>query len=267
MDKNQNFQKRGRFPVETQVKGLFLDYDGTISPLNIARSESAVPPKTMGVLYSISQRIPVAIITTKDLGFVVERTPFAHAWSALGGLEMKVGDVTIRAPCLTEITPDLTSALNFAKINADNNIEIEEKHDSEGAVVAFSVDWRQAQNNSAAETLASKIFSHCETLPLTVIRYEGQPFFDVFPCLIDKGQALQDMKRNLGLLDGVLFMGDSAVDNPAFQEADFAVGVNGNSHGDLACDFFVEFDEVAAFLDNLLKNNFCLDLSSYSHSR
>lgn len=217
----------------------------------------------MEVLHKISQRIPVAIITTKDLSFVVRRTPFAHAWSGLGGLEMKISRVTVKAPCLSNITPHLTTALKYAKCLADDDLIIEEKHDSDGAIVAFSVDWRQAKNSCAAEELALKIFSYCETLPVTTIRYEGQPFFDVFPCPINKGKALLELKRKLGLHDGVLYMGDSAADNPAFREANIAVGVlHEEIPKNLACDFFVKFEDVAAFLRGLLENNFSISLKS-----
>ena len=33
-----------------KVDGLFLDYDGTISPLNVTRGESRVPEETQAML-------------------------------------------------------------------------------------------------------------------------------------------------------------------------------------------------------------------------
>jgi len=66
-----------------KVGALFTDYDGTISPINVSRSESRVPPEIMFMLNRIRERIPVAVITTKSLEFVVAKTPFACAWSAL----------------------------------------------------------------------------------------------------------------------------------------------------------------------------------------
>ena len=170
---------------------------------------------------------------------------------------MKIGDVTVKASCLRNMTPYLTIALKYAKRLSDDDLIIEEKHDSEGAVVAFSVDWRQAKNGCAAEELALKIVSYCETLPVVTIRYEGQPFFDVFPCPINKGKALSELKQKLGLHDGVLYMGDSIVDNTAFEVADVAVGViHEETPDNLACDCFVRFEDVAAFLEALLRGGF-----------
>jgi HAD superfamily hydrolase (TIGR01484 family) len=258
LKKRRNNKCRSR-QTEAQVKALFLDYDGTISPLNVPRTESTVLPANMAILRQISRLIPVAVITTKDLSFVVKRTPFACAWAALGGLEIKIGSVVTLAPCVKKMTPHLKTALEYAKSLLDGGLLIEEKRDSEGVVVAFSVDWRQATNKFAAEERASKIVSYCEALPIFTIKYEGQPFFDFFPCPISKGKALLKLKQKLGLSDGILYMGDSSVDNAAFEVADIGVGVlHEETPGDLVCDYFVKFENVAIFLRGLLENDFCL---------
>src|SRR3990170_4117881 len=77
---------------QIRVKSLFLDYDGTISPLNASRSHSQVPAKTRTVLQRISKFIPIIIVSTKDLSFLLPRTPFAHAWGGIAGIEKKIGN-------------------------------------------------------------------------------------------------------------------------------------------------------------------------------
>jgi HAD superfamily hydrolase (TIGR01484 family) len=239
-----------------RVKALFLDFDGTISPLNVPISESAVATETLAVLHKIREQIPIAIITNKSLNFVEERTPFAHAWAALGGLITKIGNVTIQAPCLRNLE-HLTSALRYAKSLCNDDLTLEEKTDPKGRVVAFSVDWRQSKNPRKAKKAALKIFAYCETLPIFAVKYEKQPFFDVFPCKVNKGEALLQLKEELGLRNGVLFMGDSTIDNSAFRKADLAIGVrHAETPTSLACSYFVKFDDVADFLNTLLDNNF-----------
>ncbi len=75
-----------------KVEGLFLDYDGTISPLSVSGQESVVSQGTATILHRIKQLIPIGIITTKELSFIMPRTPFANAWSTIAGLKKKNGD-------------------------------------------------------------------------------------------------------------------------------------------------------------------------------
>jgi HAD superfamily hydrolase (TIGR01484 family) len=212
-------------PADARIKALFMDYDGTISPINVTLSKSAVPLKIMTRLCEISQLIPTAVITTKDLAFIVDRTPFAHAWAALGGLETCINGIVTRASCLKNRGEQISAALDFAKKLADNDLEIEEKQDSTGAPVGFSVDWRRTENKDAAKAKGIKIIAYCSTIALNVTKYEEQPFFDVFPCPVNKGKALLDLKRKFGLQGGILYMGDSGIDNAAFKKADIAVGI------------------------------------------
>jgi HAD superfamily hydrolase (TIGR01484 family) len=242
-----------------KVGALFTDYDGTISPINVSRSESRVPPEIMFMLNRIRERIPVAVITTKSLEFVVAKTPFACAWSALGGLETKIGEITTRRSCM-KTTRAVATALRYAKSLSEGVLTVEEKRDSRGKVVAFSVDWRFADNQGIAEKTAMKILSFCESLPVVTSSYNGQPFFDVFPCVVNKGKALLDLKQKLGVLDSVMYMGDSATDNSAFELADVAVGVvHAETPKNLACDYFVRFEDIVGFFRCLLENDFRFD--------
>src|SRR3972149_454136 len=255
-------QKEGLMPSLGQMKiqGLFLDYDGTISPLNVPRQESRVPAETEAVLHRIKQLIPVGIITTKDMAFIVPKTPFARAWCAIGGLEIRIGERIVTDPCVNAALPSISLALQYAQHYGDNHLFIEEKKDSTRQTIAFCVDWRQSQDPREAEVKANKVMACCQKPPLNVIRYEGQPFFDVYPCPIDKGRALAELKRNLGVKSGVMYMGDSKVDNPAFKVADIGIGVlHEESARDLTCNYYVKFEDVARFFQHLLENNLVFD--------
>lgn len=243
-----------------KIRGLFLDYDGTISALNVLRQEARAPEETQAVLQQIKELIPVCIITTKDMAFIVSKTPFARAWCAIGGLEIKIGERIITDPCVQAALPYISLALEYARRYRDTLLLIEEKKDSTGQTVAFCVDWRQSQDPKEAEARASKVMDCCQKPPLNVVKYEGQPFFDVYPCHIDKGKALAELKRNLGVKSGVMYMGDSKVDNPAFKVADIGIGVSHEeSAGDLICDYYVKFKNVARFFQHLIENNLVFD--------
>ena len=252
------------------VKALFLDYDGTISPIDSARSESAVTPENLAALNRVSKQIPIAVITNKDLDFVVKRTPFAVAWAGLAGLEIKTADGTAIIDGLESKIGGITAALEYAKSLSGCGLEIEEKHTSNGTTVAFSVDWRRNKNRSPtrgeipAKYRASQILSYCENSELVTYLYWKQPFFDVFPCHVDKGKAFLTLKQTLGLSDGVAYLGDSKADNSSFYVADLAVGVlHKETYPDLHYDFSVKFADVPVFLSSLLENGFQVNPNSH----
>jgi len=149
------------------------------------------------------------------------------------------------------------NALKYVKSCCDDDLTIEEKLDSQGRIVAFSVDWRHSKNPEKVKAKASRIAAYCETLPVFTVRYEEQPFIDVFPCEVNKGDALLLLKEKLGLSDGILYMGDSTLDNPAFEQADVAVGViHAETPTCLTCEYFVKFEDVAGFLNGLFQDGF-----------
>jgi hypothetical protein len=94
---------------------LVLDYDGTITSLNVVRARSRVPEKTFAVLHRIGKLTPIAIVTTKDLSFVMPRTSFALAWSGVSGLEAKIDGKILRKKGYLRRLKRVSLALEYAK--------------------------------------------------------------------------------------------------------------------------------------------------------
>jgi hypothetical protein len=92
---------------------------------------------------------------------------------------------------------------------------------------------------------------------LRLIRYETQPFYDVYPVAPDKGWALQQMLNELAVKNGVLYLGDSEIDNTAFEASSVSVGVihDETPLETLDCDYLVKFEYVPDFLNALLENH------------
>jgi len=251
------------------VNCLALDYDGTVSPMGVPRRESRVPEKTYRVLQEIGSLIPVVIVTTKDLSFVTKRTRFAYAWSGVSGLERKIGDTIARRRGYQRRLRNVSSAIEYAKSHiTDAGVEIEEKRDVHKRPIAFCIDWRRARNVLAAIKDIDETADYCKLLGLKLIRYGCQPFFDVYPVPVDKGVALKDVLEELRLKRGILYVGDSEADNPAFEVSDLGVGVIHERicRQKLICDYFVRFEDVSSFLSKLLANGLLFD-SAFSMIR
>jgi trehalose-6-phosphatase len=250
-------QPGGAGPRTMSLKCLSSDYDGTLSPLTVPRNESHVPLETGVMLRRISRSLPISVFTMKDLGFVMPRTPFANAWSAIGGLEMQIGKRVLKRESLESKLSSISDALAYARSHITAaGVEIEEKQNSEGCTLAFCVDWRQTKDPVMAKRETEVVAEYCKALGLGVFRYQKQPFYDVYPVVPDKGRALQETLKALDVKEGVLYLGDSEMDNSAFRVSNVSVGV---LHDDtplrlLDCDYLVKFEEVPSFLKALLAN-------------
>ena len=244
-----------------KVEHLSTDYDGTISPIQVARSESHVPLETRALLSQIGRSLPISIITMKDLHFITSRTPFANAWSATGGLETQIGKRILKNESVDSKLPMISKALEYAKTQANAaGIEIEEKQDSEGQTIAFCVDWRRTKNLDTAKQVADRIIDYSNALGLQVLRYESQPFYDVYPISPDKGKALQEMLSEIAVKKGVMYLGDSETDNAVFKNSIVSVSI-GVIHDEsqlrnLECDYLLKFEDVPVFLKTLIMKNF-----------
>ena len=74
-----------------QIDAILSDYDGTLcsttSVRNGVSSVGTIPKELEQILFHISERIPVCIISSKDFKFLHSRTRFAKILSCVLGLE------------------------------------------------------------------------------------------------------------------------------------------------------------------------------------
>lgn len=172
---------------------------------------------------------------------------------------MRIGKRVLKRESLEHWLMNISLAINYAKSNITSaGVEIEEKQDSEGRTVAFCLDWRQAENPKKAKQEAERVATCFEALELKLIRYETQPFYDVYPVAPDKGWALREMVNELAVRNGVLYLGDSETDNSAFRVSSVSLGVINDETPlcALDCDYLVKFENVPYFFNNLLLNDF-----------
>ncbi len=232
------------------IHGLFADYDGTLAPAEVDREESRLPSVIEAGLREIASKIPFAVITSKDFEFIHPRTPFASGWACAAGLEIRLMDGKTFA---TRKLRDLTAALSYVYEIIGEKFYLERKFGKSGRLLGFSIDWRRGPEISR-EPL-STVFNKLSREGFFVSYDPSYQFVDVFAAKPDKGSALNKLKKTLGIKGEVMFIGDSSVDNPAFDEAAVSLCV---SHGqpldELRSEFVVDYDKLDLFLSSLVRN-------------
>jgi hydroxymethylpyrimidine pyrophosphatase-like HAD family hydrolase len=74
--------------MQNRITAILSDYDGTLCPTNSVRNQDGtIPEELRQVLWDISKRIPVCIISSKDYHFLHPRTRFARLLSCIMGIE------------------------------------------------------------------------------------------------------------------------------------------------------------------------------------
>lgn len=246
-----------------KIVALFADYDGTLAPRSVSRDESRVPDRLQAILRSIAAKIPFCIISSKDLGFLQERIPFAHAIAAINGMELKIGKETFVSKKFSERRPQIEGVFKRVENvvrSISERIIVERKNLSNGETVALSIDWRLCgeQSNYMRPRL-NGIIASLKELGLHISEFSELPWIDVYPLKIDKGEGFEMVKERLGVSGPVLYLGDTEADDPAFKLAEVSVGVIQERPMRLASDFVINFSDLPKFLEDLLSNDFAFD--------
>jgi HAD superfamily hydrolase (TIGR01484 family) len=239
-----------------KISAVFSDYDGTLAPEDVAPDASSVPNEIEEPLLRLSSSIPIAIVTSKDYGFVRPRTPFARAWACVSGLEVVLSDGRAFASSLTG--GRLREGLMHVKRQDKFGLRVELKRSTTKALLGFSLHWRKASPPSAR--FIKSAMEDLTNMGLTVAYDPTRPFLDVFGARPDKGRAVRELKRLLEVPGKVLFMGDSVADNSAFEEADVGICVaHGQSLEGLACSYMLRHEELGQFLRSLADDHLSLN--------
>ena len=227
------------------INALMVDYDGTIAPLGVPRSESRVLARVESQLRRISILAPVCVVTAKDYGFVHGRTSFASGWACIGGLDVRTrnGGVARSRP------RSMGKALGLARTVEARGVHLEMKRGPRGVILGISIDW--SGNPEIAPMLLGKLATLRRT-GFSVVHEMNSTYADVYATPPNKGEATKLLKSLLKIRGNVMFIGDSAMDNTAFQEASVSVGV---THGQpveaLRCKYIVDQSRLAEFLQSL----------------
>jgi HAD superfamily hydrolase (TIGR01484 family) len=242
-----------------KIQAIFSDYDGTLSSIEVPREKAFVPPKLFHALESASRKVPIVIITTKDLKFVSEKVPFAHAIAATCGLELQIGTKLISDKRAKEnlslVNEAYSESLDVVSYMKDN-IVVETKTTHKGDLMGFCLDWRASRNWRHAHNAVRPLVAKFRGRGLHVVESKFNPFVDIYAIKVEKGSAFLRLKHELGLNSPIMYLGDSEMDNPAFELAEVPIGIkHKESSPTLQCAYYVEFHDLEPFISRLLAAN------------
>lgn len=242
-----------------KVEAIFSDYDGTLSPLQAPREKAFIAPELLHLLVRIGKRIPIAVITTKDLAFVKDRVPFAHGIGAIGSLEILVGAKRMVDTRMLNRVELVEEAFDVAlsKIDSADEIILERKTTGNGILASFCLDWRLAHDKVKVRMKVKSFLAQCRKMGLFVVESAYTPFADVYAVKVDKGKILLRLMKELGASRPLMYLGDSEIDNPAFRRADVSIAIgHKESSRRLASKYYLRFEDLPRFLSDLLTANF-----------
>jgi len=229
-----------------KVDAFFSDYDGTIAPLGVPRNDSKIFDGVEVQLRKICRQVPLCIITSKDFDFVYPRTSFAAGWACVSGLDIRLSDGRRSGE---KRLIELTKPLELAKSLERGGAITELKRGPAGELLGLALDWTEVPE--LRKTVVENLRKMSDE-GISITYDEASTFADIFEAPPNKGMALKQLKRLLGVKGNIMFIGDAPADNGAFQEAEVAVAV---SHGqpldELRCGFMVELARLEEFLRSL----------------
>jgi len=246
--------------VKVKLSAIFSDYDGTLSQLESRREDAVLSPIVRRLLRKVSQHVTLGIVSTKDLSFIRERVPFAHGISAVCGLETQVGEKILldeRVQQPNQVLEKTYQEVLKGVLQARDNLAIERKEAEDEHLISFAIDWRLARDWKEAKQIAVPLLDYSRKQGLYVVESDLSPFANVYPMKIDKGEAYTKLKRELGVVGPVMYLGDSEADDPAFQLSEVSVGIKHRRvMPKLQCRYRIEFFELENLLTELIDSDF-----------
>ncbi|GAA5033274.1 hypothetical protein GCM10011506_25290 [Marivirga lumbricoides] len=210
---------------------LFLDYDGTLTPIVSDPEEAKLPGKTRSALEQLSKIINVAVISGRDrkdiLSFIDINTLFyagSHGFDISGpdGMEMQYEEGKKTLPSLDKAEEKLKEKLKNIK-----GSQLERKK------YAIAVHYRNVQEEKVDElkSIVEEVLQSDEKLK----KGSGKKILELKPNLNwHKGKALQWLMKELELSKEEympIFIGDDITDEDALKAIkDYGVGILVGSH-------------------------------------
>ena len=280
-----------------QITAFLSDYDGTLCPTtsirgNLSDGGGIIPQDLEKILFRISERIPICIISSKDFAFLHRRARFANILSCVLGIETVVHNsncsdskisnfdciryqhlITSRHSLLanSKVLHNLTKILE----SYNDDISIENKYTSTKQIlIGLTIDYRHLENwklfkennepilrEMIQRNIGAELQSNSTSKDSPFVqKYSTHPFLDVYGVECNKGLAFDSVLSQLEQKErvNVMYLGDSENDNPAFGRSDISIGICSDTrlNPNLDCKYRLGFKKLSLFLKKMYDNDF-----------
>jgi trehalose 6-phosphate phosphatase len=195
---------------DPSASGVFVDFDGTLSPIVPAAGDARPLPGAAEVLLHLSGVLGrVAVVSGRPISYLVEQLPDGIELHGLYGLESRVdghrrtlGDADRWRPVVDEVAAEASAAL------ADEGVDVEHKG------LSLTLHFRrvpEAEDTAVqwARAAAARTELHLRAAKMSL---ELHP-----PVPVDKGTVVEERAHGLS---AVAYIGDDLGDLPAFEALD-----------------------------------------------
>ncbi|RPJ24433.1 MAG: hypothetical protein EHM25_14435 [Nitrosopumilales archaeon] len=283
--------------MKRQVSAILSDYDGTLCSTTSVRSgigiTNTISQGLEQILFSISEFIPICIISSKDFAFLHKRTRFANILSCVLGIEtvihnshhssneidnscIRSQDLIANSHSLMDNSKLLYNVVKILQTHNYENIIIEEKYTSNREIlIGLTIDYRHLEDWQSfkenkepmlRETIQRGINTNLSSNTSSkdspfIQKYSSHPFLDVYGVECNKGLAFDSVlshleKKETGI--NIMYLGDSENDNPAFRKSDISIGICSDTRLNplLDCKYVLDFEQLPIFLRSLMDDNY-----------
>lgn len=285
-----------------QISAILSDYDGTLSPTTFLNHNNNIQneaftnnnySKTLElerILWEISSKITIGIISTKDFNFLHYRTRYANIISCMMSIETIIikhikSDVCYKYDCIKKSILNIDSDILHKnsqqlyyiidKISSKfKDLSIDRKLTFKNNLLAgITIDWRHLDEWNLIkkqvepcilDIMKNEINNNNSEYLLYLQRYSTHPFVDIYSTICSKETAYDNIcnivnESHINRLENknIIYLGDSENDNPAFRKADISIGIKSDErlNPKLDCQYLINFNQLPTFLMNLLKND------------
>lgn len=244
--------------VRQQKTALFLDYDGTLTPIARRPEEATLSSEMRSLLHRLSSHCTVAIVSGRDRQNVEEMMQLDHlTYAGSHGFDIRgAGGLHMEQESAQKVLPDLEQAeqLLRRRIEPIEGAHVERKR------FAIAVHYREVEDEESVLQIGRIVDEICGRHP-ALRKKEGKKIFELQPDVEwDKGRAILWLLEALGLNPQdllSLYLGDDVTDEDAFRMlryrgAGIGIRVGSEEVDTKACYYLRDCDEVKEFLSALL---------------